>query len=74
VAPSGFARLFRLLVGTLHLLTAVFWFGTIFYVHLVLKPAYASKGLPRGEVRVGLASMAVMAVTGIYLTLMRFES
>lgn len=74
VAPSGFAKLLRLLVGSLHLLTAVFWFGTIFYVHLVLKPAYASKGLPRGEVRVGLASMAIMALTGVYLTWLRFDS
>lgn len=74
VAPSGFGRVLRFLVGYLHLLTAVFWFGTIFYVHLVLKPAYASKGLPRGEVRVGLASMAIMAVTGLYLSWVRLES
>ncbi len=74
VAPSGFARSLRLLVGSLHLLTAVFWFGTIFYVHLILKPAYAAKGLPRGEVRVGLVSMAIMAVTGLYLTWLRFDS
>lgn len=74
VAPSGFARLFRFLVGYLHLLTAVFWFGTIFYVHLVLKPAYAAKGLPRGEVRVGLISMAIMALTGLYLSWLRLDS
>jgi len=37
-------------------------------VHLVLKPAYASKGLPSGEVKVGLVSMAVMAITGSVLT------
>jgi predicted heme/steroid binding protein len=74
VVPSGFSRMLRLLIGTLHLLTAVFWFGTIFYVHLVLKPAYAAKGLPRGEVRVGLASMAIMTVTGLYLTWIRFDS
>lgn len=74
VAPSGLARLMRLLVGYLHLCTAVFWFGTIFYVHLVLKPAYAAKGLPRGEVRVGLVSMAVMAASGLCLTWLRFDS
>ncbi|NIQ96472.1 MAG: cytochrome B5, partial [Desulfuromonadales bacterium] len=49
-------KLFRLLVGYLHILFAFFWFGTILYVHLILKPAYASRGLPRGEVRLGLAS------------------
>lgn len=74
VAPSGLARLMQLLVGYLHLCTAVFWFGTIFYVHLVLKPAYASKGLPRGEMRVGLVSMAVMAASGLFLTWLRFHS
>ncbi|GFE57693.1 CopD family protein [Geobacter sp. AOG1] len=61
-------RLFRLAVGYLHLITAILWFGTILYVHLVLKPAYAASGLPKGEMRVGLASMAVMAVTGAILT------
>jgi len=74
VAPSGVARVLRLLVGYLHLCTAVFWFGTIFYVHGVLKPAYAAKGLPRGEMRVGLVSMAVMAGTGLYLTWLRIDS
>jgi predicted heme/steroid binding protein len=74
VPLSGLTRLSRLLAGYLHLITAVFWFGTIFYVHMVLKPAYASKGLPRGEVRVGLVSMAVMATTGFYLTWLRLDS
>lgn len=72
--PSAASRIFHLLVGFLHLLTAIFWFGTILYVHLVLKPAYASAGLPRGEVRVGLVSMVVMAVTGAILTMYRIDS
>ncbi len=50
------------------------WFGTILYVHLVLKPAYASQGLPRGEVKVGLVSMAVMAITGSVLTYYKVPS
>ena len=54
------AKVFRLAVGYLHMLTAILWFGTILYVHLVLKPAYAAGGLPRGEVRVGVLSMLVM--------------
>jgi len=74
VTLSRPAQLMRLLAGYLHLITAVFWFGTIFYVHLILKPAYASKGLPRGEVRVGLVSMAVMAATGLYLSWLRVDS
>ncbi len=65
---STASRIFRLVIGYLHLITAILWFGTILYVHLVLKPAYAASGLPKGEMRVGLASMAVMAVTGAILT------
>jgi predicted heme/steroid binding protein/uncharacterized membrane protein len=69
-----FSRTLRLLAGYIHLLTAILWFGTILYVHLILKPSYASQGLPRGEVRVGLLSMAVMALTGTILTCYRITS
>ncbi|NTV13431.1 MAG: cytochrome B5 [Desulfobulbaceae bacterium] len=68
------AKGFRLLIGYLHFLTAIFWFGTILYVHLVLKPAYAAGGLPRGEMRVGVVSMAVMGITGAILTWYRVDS
>ena len=64
----------RFICGYLHILTAIFWFGTILYVHLILKPAYAAGGLPKGEVRVGLASMLIMLVTGIILTVIRVDS
>jgi predicted heme/steroid binding protein len=66
VTESGFS-LVRLVVGYLHLLFALFWFGTILYVHLILKPAYASGGLPRGEVRLGVLSMIIMGITGAIL-------
>jgi predicted heme/steroid binding protein len=71
---SASAKAFRFAAGYLHLLTAFLWFGTILYVHLVLKPAYASSGLPRGEMRVGILSMAVMGITGIILTKFRVGS
>jgi len=67
-------KLFHLIVGYLHLLTAILWFGTILYVHLVLKPQYAAGGLPKGEVRVGVLSMIVIAVTGVILTAFRIQS
>jgi predicted heme/steroid binding protein len=73
-ALSAAAKAFRFAVGYLHLLTAFLWFGTILYVHLVLKPAYASSGLPRGEMRVGIGSMVVMGITGIILTKFRVGS
>ncbi len=73
-ADTTLLRLVRLVAGYLHLITAILWFGTILYVHLVLKPAYAARGLPRGEVRVGLISMGIMAVTGFTLVFFRVPS
>jgi len=64
----------RFAAGFLHLVTAVMWFGTILYVHLLLKPAYASHGLPRGELLIGWGSIIVMAVTGTVLTVYRIPS
>ena len=61
----------RLSVGYLHLLAAVVWFGAILYVHVLLKPAYASKGLPKGELRLGWLSMLTLLVTGTLLTISR---
>jgi len=59
----------RLAIGYLHMLAAVAWFGTILYVHLLLKPAYASKGLPKGELKLGMLSMVAIGVTGTLLTI-----
>ncbi len=64
----------RLFVGYLHMLAAVVWFGAIMYVHILLKPAYASKGLPKGELRLGWLSMLVLAVTGTLLTIARMPN
>ncbi len=67
-------RLPRLLVGYLHILFAVLWFGTILYVHIVLKPAYAAQGLPRGEKLVGVLSFWVVGITGVILSCYRIPS
>jgi predicted heme/steroid binding protein/uncharacterized membrane protein len=64
----------RLIIGYLHMLAAIVWFGTIMYVHILLKPAYASKGLPRGELRLGWLSMIVLLITGTLLTIARIPS
>ena len=76
--PSGGYRVLgtmprsvRFLAGLAHIIAAFLWFGTILYVHLMLRPAYASKGLPRGEVLLGLASMAVVGISGTLLTASR---
>jgi predicted heme/steroid binding protein/uncharacterized membrane protein len=64
----------RLIVGYLHMVAAIVWFGTIMYVHILLKPAYASKGLPKGELRLGWLSMATLLVTGTLLTVARMPN
>jgi predicted heme/steroid binding protein/uncharacterized membrane protein len=64
----------RLTIGYLHMMAAILWFGTIMYVHILLKPAYASQGLPRGELKVGWISMVVILVTGTLLTIARMPS
>lgn len=68
------SKLFRFIAGYLHILFAVLWFGTILYVHIVLKPAYAEKGLPRGEKFVGILSFWVVGITGLILTNYRIDS
>jgi predicted heme/steroid binding protein/uncharacterized membrane protein len=67
-------HLVRLVIGYLHMLAAIAWFGTIMYVHILLKPAYASKGLPKGELRLGWIAMIVIAVTGTLLTIARMPN
>jgi predicted heme/steroid binding protein len=64
-------RSVRFVVGYVHVLASFVWFGTILYVHLMLRPAYASKGLPRGEMVLGLASMAAVGISGVLLTVSR---
>ncbi|WP_239027798.1 hypothetical protein [Geomonas subterranea] len=53
VAPA--AKVVRFLAGYLHMLTAILWFGTILYVHLVLKPAYAAGDSPGARSRSGFS-------------------
>jgi predicted heme/steroid binding protein len=71
---STIQKLVRLVIGYLHLLTAIAWFGTIFYVHILLKPAYAAKGLPKGELVIGWAGIIILSITGILLTISRIPT
>jgi len=71
---SPFQRIVRFIIGYFHTLTAIMWFGTILYVHIVLKPAYAAGGLPKSELRLGWMSIIIMAVTGMLLSISRVPS
>jgi len=69
-----FQKVVRLIIGYLHLLTAIAWFGTILYVHILLKPAYAAKGLPKGELILGWLGIILLSITGIPLTIARIPA
>jgi predicted heme/steroid binding protein len=64
-------RPIKIVIGFLHMMTAFVWFGSILYIHLFLKPAYVSRGIPKGELKLGWLSMIIMLVTGIFL--MRYK-
>lgn len=67
-------KIVRLIIGYLHLLMAIAWFGTILYVHILLKPAYAAKGLPKGELILGWLGIIVLTFTGVLLTIARIPT
>lgn len=69
-----FQKWVRLIIGYVHLLTAIAWFGTILYVHILLKPAYAAKGLPKGELILGWLGIILLSATGIPLTIARIPT
>jgi predicted heme/steroid binding protein len=61
-------RIAWLLVGFFHIAAGFAWLGTIMYVHIVLKPAYAATGLPPGEVRLAWVCIVIIGITGVLLT------
>ncbi|MDA8340502.1 MAG: CopD family protein [Nitrospiraceae bacterium] len=67
-------KVVRFVIGYIHLMTAIAWFGTILYVHILLKPAYAARGLPKGELFLGWLSIIILAITGTLLTISRIPA
>jgi len=66
-------RLARLAVGLVHIASAFIWFGTIFYVHLMIGPRSLSSGLPKAEMRLGRLAVAATGLSGLALTLWRIK-
>lgn len=69
-----YQKMVRLIIGYLHLLAAIAWFGTILYVHILLKPAYAAKGLPKGELILGWVCITLLSITGVLLTISKIST
>ncbi|MBN2232606.1 MAG: hypothetical protein JW781_07290 [Deltaproteobacteria bacterium] len=71
VRPQLGGSLLRLLTGFLHLTAAVIWLGTIFYIHLFIRPQSFVAGLPRREMMLGRAGVVTVGTTGIILSVWR---
>lgn len=67
-------RTVRFIIGYIHIIVAIAWFGTILYVHILLKPAYAAGGLPKGELMLGWISIILLAITGTLLSIARIPT
>jgi predicted heme/steroid binding protein len=70
---SPFHRTVRGILGYIHLITAAIFVGTIFFVHMFLKPRSLRGGIPGGEKKLGLSCMSILAASGIYLTWYRLD-
>jgi len=71
---SPLHRNLRNILGYIHLVVACIFVGTIFYVHLFIRPTQLRGGIPRGERLLGLSCMSILTATGIYLTWYRLDS
>jgi hydroxylamine dehydrogenase len=70
---TPFHKTLRFIVGYLHLLAAIVFFGAIFYIHLFVGPRQLRGGIPRSERILGVSCMVVLSATGIYLTWVRID-
>jgi predicted heme/steroid binding protein/uncharacterized membrane protein len=71
---TPFRKTLRFIVGYLHLLAAVVFFGAIFYIHLFIRPSRLIGGIPKHERILGVSCMITLATTGGYLTWVRIDS
>ena len=68
-----FHKTLRFIIGYLHLLAAVIFFGAIFYIHIFVKPFRLTGGIPKYERILGVSCMITLALTGTYLTWVRIN-
>jgi len=68
---TPFHKTARFVVGYLHLLAAVIFFGAIFYIHIFVRPTRLVGGIPKYERILGVSCMVTLTLTGVYLTWVR---
>lgn len=72
--PDLGGQLLRLLLGFIHVLAAVVWFGSIVYIHVIIKPATLAGGMPAAEKLLGRICIVTVGLTGIGLTLLKLDA
>ena len=72
--PLWGTRLLKTVLGFLHLLFGVVWFGSIIYVHLIIKPRSLIGGMPKSEKLLGRICIVMVGLTGIGLTLLKVQT
>lgn len=72
--PAPFKQYLHLIIGFLHVLSAVIWFGVIFYIHIFIRPDSLTHGLPRSEIKLGWTCIVLVFITGAALSLFRLHS
>ncbi|MFH0786443.1 MAG: multiheme c-type cytochrome [Pseudomonadota bacterium] len=73
ILQTPFQQTLRFIIGYLHLLAATVFFGTIFYIHLFIRPTRLTSGIPKQERILGVSCMITLALTGLYLTWTRIS-
>ena len=71
---TSFHATIRFIIGYLHLLAAVIFFGAIFYIHIFIRPSRLGGGIPKYERILGVSCMITLALTGAYLTWVRIDT
>ncbi|MFZ5571877.1 MAG: multiheme c-type cytochrome [Thermodesulfobacteriota bacterium] len=66
-------QVLRFLIGYIHLVAAVIFFGAIFYIHIFVRPGRLTGGIPKPERILGLSCMALLTLSGVYLTWYRID-
>lgn len=70
---TPFYKTIRFIIGYVHLLAAVIFFGAIFYIHIFIKPTKIVGGIPKAERFLGISCMVTLTLTGAYLTWIRID-
>ena len=72
--PLWGTRLLKTILGFLHIIFGVVWFGSIVYVHLIIKPQSLIGGMPKSEKLMGRLCIVMVGLTGIGLTLLKVQA